>query len=329
MEVEPRYDVALSFLASDEPTGRKLYEGLEGLKVFFFPRHQEETAGTDGLETMRKPFLLCRVMVVLYRQGWGETPWTGVEAHAIKDRCLRSQFRDLMFVQLEKSLCPNWLPQTHVQFNIFDFGMAQLVGAVKARVLDSGGHIARLDPISRGIRAKAEADYQADRLRLMHDSQWIKGNVQPAISSLIQGVKEKAEELNEKAGYTIAAPTWRNMICALRHGPISILIEWRQPIINSLFDELGYECELKVIEYSGAMTIPGENRLAMVQPREVVAHTFKPDVSRSREFVLKATGSNEFVALGEMPDRIFEIFYRLVERAAAGEIKPRSIFEPE
>jgi hypothetical protein len=77
------------------------------------------------------------------------------------------------------------------------------------------------------------------------------------------------------------------------------------------------------------MTIPGENRLARVQPREVVAHTFKPDVSRSREFVLKATGSNEFVALGEMPDRIFEIFYRLVERAAAGEIKPRSIFEAE
>ena len=81
-EVEPRYDVAVSFLASDEPSARALDQGLEGLKVFFYPRHQEETAGTDGLESMRKPFLDCRVMVVLYREGgekrrgpaWKRTP---------------------------------------------------------------------------------------------------------------------------------------------------------------------------------------------------------------------------------------------------------------
>ena len=55
-------------------------------------------------------------------------------------------------------------------------------------------------------------------------------------------------------------------------------------------------------EYSGAVIIAGENRYAMVPPREVVA-------------------------LGEMPDRVFGIFYKLVERAAAGEIEPPSIFE--
>jgi hypothetical protein len=257
-EVQPRYDVAVSFLSSDESTARALYQGLEGLKVFFYPRHEEDTAGTDGLESMRKPFLDCRVMVVLYREGWGKTPWTGVEAHAIKDRCLLSQFRDLMFVQLEKSLRPDWLPHTHVQFNMFDFGMAQLIGAVKTRVLDGGGHITPLDPISRGIRQKAEADYRADRLRLMRDLQWIKGNVQPAIRSLILRVKEIAEELNRRARYNIAAPT-RESTIVLRQAPVSVLVQWRQPIANSLFDELGYECGLRVTEYSGAVIIPGEN----------------------------------------------------------------------
>ena len=61
---------------------RALDKGLEGLRVFFYPRHQEETAGTDGLESMRRPFLDCRVMVVLYREGgekrrgpaWKRTP---------------------------------------------------------------------------------------------------------------------------------------------------------------------------------------------------------------------------------------------------------------
>ncbi len=50
-ETEKKYDVAISFLASDEPIARELYNGLEGLETFFYPRHQEETAGTDGLES--------------------------------------------------------------------------------------------------------------------------------------------------------------------------------------------------------------------------------------------------------------------------------------
>jgi hypothetical protein len=233
-----------------------------------------------------------------------------------------------MLVQLENSFRPDWLPQTHVQFNMLDFGMAQRIGAVKARVLDGGGQIAPLDPISCGIREKAEADYRADRLRLMRDLQWIKGNVQPAIRSLIQSVREIAEELNRKAGYNIAAPSHGNAI-VLRQAAVSVLVEWRQGITNSLFDEFGYECGLRVTEYSGAVIIPGEKHYAMVPPREVVAHTFKPDISRSGEFVLKATGSDELVALGEMPNRVFGIFYKLVERAAAGEIEPPSIFEPD
>src|SRR5271155_695677 len=100
-ESEREFDVAISFLASDVSIAQELYEGLEGLKVFFYPRHQEQTAGTNGLESMPKPFNDCRVMVILYRQGWGETPWTGVESLAIQDRCRRNHFRNLMFVQLD------------------------------------------------------------------------------------------------------------------------------------------------------------------------------------------------------------------------------------
>jgi hypothetical protein len=97
------YDVAISFLLSDEPIAKELYSRLEGLNVFFFPRNQEELAGTDGLESMCSPFINSRVTVVLFRDRWGNTPWTGVEAQAIKDHCLQTPFRALLFVQLEKA----------------------------------------------------------------------------------------------------------------------------------------------------------------------------------------------------------------------------------
>ena len=55
---QPRYDVAISFLSADESTAAALHNSLsEGLEIFFYPRKQEALAGTDGLESMRKPFL--------------------------------------------------------------------------------------------------------------------------------------------------------------------------------------------------------------------------------------------------------------------------------
>jgi hypothetical protein len=117
---EPKYDVAISFLSKDEPTGAALHDRLsDGLEVFFYPRSQEELAGTDGLETMRRPFIdESRVTVVLYREPWGKTPWTRVEQTAIQERCLNHGWHSLFFMTLDKtSAIPIWLPQNHVRFN--------------------------------------------------------------------------------------------------------------------------------------------------------------------------------------------------------------------
>ncbi len=138
----PKYDVAVSFLARDEPTATALAGRLTGgLKVFFFPRNQEELAGTEGLESMRTPFLSeSRVNVVLYREMWGQTPWTRVEETAIKDSCLDRGWSSLFFIVLDKNdKLPIWLPNTHVRYNLEDYGTEQAVGAIKARVQEVGG----------------------------------------------------------------------------------------------------------------------------------------------------------------------------------------------
>jgi hypothetical protein len=136
------FDVAISFLVRDEPTAKAIAERLEGagLKVFFFPHRQEELAGTNGMETMRAPFLEARVNVVLFRKTWGEAPWTRVEDGAISERCFKGGWGSLMFVVMEKtSQLPKWLPGTHIRFNFTDYGIDQLVGAIKVRVQDQGG----------------------------------------------------------------------------------------------------------------------------------------------------------------------------------------------
>src|SRR5262249_45264683 len=143
----------------------------ESLKVFYFPRAQEALAGTDGMESMRTPFVSgSRVTVILYREPWGETEWTRVEASAIKDGCLVRGWTTLMFVQLDKtSKLPKWLPNTDVRFVLQEYGIDQLVGAIKARVQERGGRIKKPDAVSRARRVRQEAEFLAERARLFRD----------------------------------------------------------------------------------------------------------------------------------------------------------------
>ncbi len=166
---QPKYDVALSFLSIDEPTAAALYNRLsEGLEVFFFPRKQEELAGTDGLESMRIPFLEgSRIVVVLYREPWGKTQWTGVEQTAIQESCLKHGWHRLFFIVLDKtSTLPIWLPLNHVRFNYGDFGLEQAIGAIKARVQESGGVVAPLTASKRAELYRQETQFFEENQQL-------------------------------------------------------------------------------------------------------------------------------------------------------------------
>jgi len=165
----PKFDVAISFLVKDEPIASALNSELsKTLSVFFFPRKQEDVAGTDGMESMRKPFLGdSRVMVVLYREQWGKTRWTAIEETAVKDACFNGNWKRLFFIALDRtSVLPEWLPEYHVRYNWEDFGLDQAVGAIKARVIDNGGQPAPLTPRKRAEMLKADDLYRMDKAQM-------------------------------------------------------------------------------------------------------------------------------------------------------------------
>src|SRR5258708_16688266 len=163
------YDVAISFLYQDLAVAQALYDELsKGVEVFFFPRNQEELAGSDGLESMRVPFRSqSHLNLVLYRPKWGNTPWTGVEEVAVKESCLATSFKSIFFFVIEPtSEIPAWLPETHVRFNFADFTLEQAVGAVKARVQERGGHFKPLTPSRKAALLQVEEEYQRDRRQI-------------------------------------------------------------------------------------------------------------------------------------------------------------------
>ena len=76
MASDYKYAVAISFLSQDEPLALELYGRLsQQLAVFVYSKKQEDLAGTNGIDSFRVAFgSQARLIVVLYRDGWGETP---------------------------------------------------------------------------------------------------------------------------------------------------------------------------------------------------------------------------------------------------------------
>jgi hypothetical protein len=319
----PTYDVAISFLFQDRRTAQALHDELatSGLNVFFFPRRQEELAGTNGMESMRTPFLGARVNVVLFRKPWGETPWTRVEDTAISERCFKGGWTTLMFVQLDKtSTLPGWLPPTHVRFSFDDYGLTQLVGAIKLRVQEQGGAIRRVDAMGKAEAVRREAEYLADRDRLMRDAGWI-GELQESIRRAMDELGRLASEINASQRLDIVVGPGNFGLTIIRSGYVSMAVGWQQPISNYVGDSNPYECHLWAAEHSGTLPLHGENRWYVEQPKKMRQHTFKVDVARDRGLMWRASGKNEYIQPSELADYIMRLFLDLVDRANKGKVE--------
>ena len=310
---EPQYDVAISFLSVDGPLAAAVCSGLgEGLKVFFYPRNQEALAGTNGLESMREPFLPenSRVVVVLYRDRWGQTQWTGVEEIAIRDRCLKDKFQSLLFLMLDNtSVPPAWLPHTHVRFNYAEFGLEQALGAIKARVKERGGAITPLTPLRRAELYKQEQEYFEDRKNLRsHNARSVIGLQTSLLFDRIKALCSEINSANDMGIKFFSESTGK--ACHIRNNRVSLTVDvqWSN-----------FDCELVVREFDRRLAVPAIGEQPIYpggQPRETRAKRFTPELNRAREYGWIDGGeSSTFVRSDALADKILIDFMNLVERA--------------
>jgi hypothetical protein len=299
MSIEnPKYDVAISFLAKDETIAAAIHQKLsESLEVFFFPRNQSELAGTDGLESMRRPFFDdSRVMVILYREPWGKTPWTRVEEIAIQEACLKYGWQRLFFIVLDSaSAIPVWLPQNYVRYNYADFGLEQAVGAIKARVQDNGGESHPISPIKKAEIFKAQELFRRDKSR-MNSSEGVE-KVRESVVGLFMEIKRQSAEISARGLLQIRCGIDLNergttQTCGITDGRVGINVVWFQQYTSSLTDS-----SLIIGEYKGNLIVPKETGLVYLrQPQPLRESRYAPDLSLSREYGWKQNRGTEFIA---------------------------------
>lgn len=318
-----KYDVAISFLARDVAIAQALYEQLSaGLEVFFFPRNQEELAGTDGLESMREPFVnQSRINLVIYREQWGNTPWTSVEADAVKDSCLANAYRNLFFFVAEPTnVKPPWVPDTQVRFNYSDFTLEQAVGAIKLRVQERGGHYTPLTPLKRAEILKAEDDYRRAKSH-MNSGEGL-ALIQRKVSELFQEIEIQCVAVNASGHVQIRYETTfkersSHQSCILTDDQVGMIILWHQQYSNTLDNS-----QFSVREFIGGLILNSEldRKMYFDQPQLVGETKYEPELSRSREYGWKKKMDHrpDFITSSSLAEKCVIQFLDLVERYNSG-----------
>jgi hypothetical protein len=144
------YEVGFSFLKQDEAVAYDLNDRIQDrVSTFIYSKRQEELGGTDGEKKFNKVFYEeCRVVVVLYRDGWGETPWTRIEETAIKNRAFDKGWEFLLFVNLDiNSNLPTWIPKSYIWLDYQRFKAEGAIAVIEQKVKEAGG-IARQETIA-------------------------------------------------------------------------------------------------------------------------------------------------------------------------------------
>lgn len=155
------YDVAFSFNALDEGIATQLNDLLAPrLKTFLYSERQREIAGTDGQESFSAVYgKKARLVVILFRPEWGETPWTRVEQDAIKNRSLNDGWDFTTFVPtVAKPEMPPWLPKTRLYVGLERWGIQGAAAAIEARATERGADPRHESVIDRADRFARAAD---------------------------------------------------------------------------------------------------------------------------------------------------------------------------
>jgi hypothetical protein len=314
-----KYDVALSFLGRDLALAQEIRDGLASqLSVFVYSHSQDEVAGTEGLETFPQVFRDdSRLVVVLHRTGWGETPWTRVEAQAMKDRLLDEGAEFLFVVTLDSAATPKWIPKTRIRYSLEDFGVPQLLGVIKARAKDLGSTFHKETVADRAKRAEEQQEFEAERERMMAGSQGVNAASDSA-AEMFRALVTHAEEIRESApklkvefAYSPADRT-----AVLRAGRASLTVYWKANVVNSLPD-----ARLIVQTMNGKVLLPGEAGSYSVQPKVVEKFVFLPDLTRALGWCWKDEKENPMTS-DQVAETVADIFLRHIEDVSSGRIPP-------
>lgn len=267
------YDLAISFLAADEPLATKLADQFEGrLRVFLYSRKQEQLGGTDGEKTFNDVFgKQSRLVVVLYRAGWGETPWTRIEETAIRNRAFDVGYGFVLFIPLDdQPTVPKWLPKSQLWIGLGRWGLTCAASVIDARFQELGGNPVQETIEHRAARLEKSVNFAKFRQQYLSSYDGVR-MATTAFEALVSEVERRLPTLQASApSLGISMKKANNVFVLLGSGP-ALGVFWHVRFANALS-----ESEMEASLWRGHPPFPGIMHHKTQHP--MATKTLLPDV---------------------------------------------------
>jgi len=217
--IPDQVDVAFSLLAGDSAIAEELEAILRPrFRVFVWKEQQRDLAGKNGVATFTELYeRRAQLVVVLYREGYGQTKWTRIEETAITSRILERGSRSVFVVSLDGTK-PSWLSGADLYLGWESYGAKVAAEAIGNRFQDIGATPHPETVLDRAARAEEE------RQGYEHARIW---------RSSMQGVEGSRDEFRQLAQYlaqrvdeiAVKAPSFEVRFSREGHGSEYLLVQ--------------------------------------------------------------------------------------------------------
>jgi hypothetical protein len=272
---EYKYEISFSFLASDEQLAVQLNDLLRGrYTTFLYSERQREIAGTDGEESFSRVFHdEARVVVVLYRTGWGATPWTRIEQTAIRNRAYNEGYDFALFVPLNTPPeVPKWLPKTQLWLGLDRWGLEGTASVIEARIQQTGGAPTAESLDDQAERIKRELVWDQERRKRLSSEEGVRaaGREAQTLQSVLRDQAKLVEDAHH-LGFSLHKYEHSTIV----QGPLlGLAVAWHSRYCNTLD---GSTLEASI--WLGSVPRPGMFS-PFEQPRKLLARSFLFDYDR-------------------------------------------------
>lgn len=199
MNDEFKYEVAFSFLQEDEQLALQIADRVRdrvSVGVFVYSERQDILAGKDGVDAFSQVFgIESRIVVILYRKGWGETKWTRVEETAIRSRCFDEGHEFVLLVKLDTANPPVWLPPTRIYLGFERYGIDGVASVIEARVQAAGGTVRGESIADYAARIDRDLNFETQRRSFLASDRGVEFAKQE-VDSLFSELKRLVEQIN-------------------------------------------------------------------------------------------------------------------------------------
>lgn len=143
------------------------------IHTFIYSNKQEELVGKDGIDEFSDIFYKkSRLVIILYREKWGNTPWTRIEETAIKNRCLDEGWDFSILIPLdENKATPKYFPKSRIWLNFDRYGYQGAASFIESKLTEIGGKIEEDNAITKAERFKKRKEFENKLNTYMLNSQ--------------------------------------------------------------------------------------------------------------------------------------------------------------